>query len=184
MKAIDIDVEVNGVIEGSRRTFAESPNDILRRLLLPLSAPGPRPPLVDPSPQFVSEDWSELPALDKTRTTGRWNVEFRGRTFAAPNLRRAYHTVLLLLGAAFPDFLENFAEERGRARRFVARKPADLYLATPSLAKKHAAPLKDGWYFDTNLSTDQVARRVRVAARICGLRYGSDLRVLNNFEEI
>ena len=30
----------------------------------------------------------------------------------------------------------------------------------------------------------QVARRARIAARLCGLRYGRDLRILDNLREL
>jgi hypothetical protein len=100
------------------------------------------------------------------------------------NLKSAYRTLLLLLHERHPNFLQAYSEERARARRFVARAPRDLYLNSPELAKHHAKPLTAGWYFDTNLSTDQVARRARIATRLCGLSYGKDVRILNNLEEI
>ncbi|HEX8217258.1 MAG TPA: hypothetical protein VF577_07315 [Allosphingosinicella sp.] len=184
LKEIAIDVEVNSVIENGRRSFAETPNDILRRMLLRHSAAPSSPATGAERLEEPAEILTAQSPAGGSRRTGRWTVEFRGRAFAAHNLKGAYQSVLLLLSGAFPDFLEKFAQEQGRARRFVARSPVELYLTTPRLAKKHAAPLKDGWYFDTNLSTDQVARRIRIAARTCGLRYGSDLRVLNNFEQI
>ena len=77
-----------------------------------------------------------------------------------------------------------FAEEGGRSRRFVARTGTQLYPASPHLAKRHSALLAPGWYFDSNVSAVQVARRARVAARICGLRYGADVRILENLREI
>ena len=176
MRMIEIDLDVNRTIEHNRNSFSETPNDILRRIILvdqagtPTSAPAPEP---------VSADQS-----GPIRTRGRWSVELNGRDFPAPNLKLAYQTLLLLLSGSYPTFLEEFAKEKARSRRFVARSPGDIYLASPELAKDHAKPLKDGWYFDTNLSTDQVARRARIAARVCGLHYGKDVRLLNGNEEI
>jgi len=37
--------------------------------------------------------------------------------------------------------------------------------------------LVDGWFVDTNVSEQQVAKRVRVAAETAGLRYGIDVKV-------
>jgi len=111
-------------------------------------------------------------------------VEFRGQRHPAPNLKGAYRTLLLTLSEAFPDFLQQFSKEKSRARRFVSRVPAELYLSTPELADDHAELLRDGWYFDTNLSAQQVAARARIAARLTGLLYGRDVRILNNFQEI
>lgn len=176
LKSIEIDLEVNAIIELSRRSFSEAPNDILRRLLVngrkDSSSKVNRPRLPKPT------------AVPRERRTGRWTVEVDGRKEPAANLKGAYRTLLLFLHERDPHFLRSFSQQQARARRFVARSPADLYLASPELAKHHAKPLVDGWFFDTNLSTDQVARRARIAARLAGLRYGGDVRILNNLEEI
>jgi negative regulator of replication initiation len=176
MKMIEIDLDVNAAIEGERRSFRESANDILRRRLL-----GDREGARPPAQSAVDLESVEEPG---ERVTGRWMVELGGKRVSTSNLKSAYRTLLLLLEERHPDFLQAFSEERARARRFVARAPRDLYLNSPDLAKHHAKPLAAGWYFDTNLSTDQVARRARIAARLCGLKYGRDVRILNGLEEI
>lgn len=175
LKQIGIDLEVNRVIEGHRRSFSESPNDILRRLL-PLD--------VADRPAGTPPRASAAPESETVRRRGRWTVERGSKRIAAGNLKEAYRSALLLLNEEFPGFLSRFAEEQARSRRFVAKSPSELYLASPRLARHHAKPLVDGWFFDTNLSTDQVARRVRIAARICGVHYGPDFRLLNNLEQI
>lgn len=176
MKTVEIDLEVNAAIESARRSFQESANDILRRCLLSGTGGGH-----GMKTSNVQLDVTEEPG---GRITGRWAVELEGKRVSMSNLKAAYRTLLLLLKERNPDFLQAFSEERARARRFVARAPKDLYLNSPDLAKHHAKPLTEGWYFDTNLSTDQVARRARIAARLCGLRYGRDVCILNNLEEI
>ncbi len=175
LKQIGIDVDVNGVIESNRQSFTETENDILRRLLMPAADESRR-----------SRPAVPLADLDSgaVRARGRWAIVRGTNRRPASNLKEAYRLFLLQLHEEFPDFLERFADEQARSRRFVARSPTDLYLKSPALARHHAKPLADGWFFDTNLSTDQVARRVRVAARICGLRYGTDLMLLNNMEQI
>lgn len=174
LKQVDIDVDVNRMVEQHRRSFAESINDILSRILPLVPVSAPPVPLKGGTP-------SPAPG---TRTRGQWTVEIEGRRIAAGNLKAAYRTLLLALSERSPDFLARFAEEKGRSRRFVARTPGGLYGASPHLAKDHAEPLADGWYFDTNLSTAQVSARARVAARLCGLRYGADVRILENLREI
>jgi hypothetical protein len=119
-----------------------------------------------------------------TRRRGQFTVEVRGERISAANLKLAYRTLLETLDSRYPDFLAAFAEEGGRSRRFVARTQAQLYAASPHLAKRHAALLESGWHFDSNVSAIQVARRARIAARICGLRYGADVRILENLREI
>jgi hypothetical protein len=110
----------------------------------------------------------------------------RGERLCAANLKLAYRTLLETLDSLYPDFLPAFAEEKGRSRsrRFVARTRGQLYAASPHLAERHAALLESGWYFDSNVSAVQVARRARIAARICGLRYGTEVRILENLREI
>jgi len=87
---------------------------------------------------------------------------------------------LIKLSEHVPDFLQRFSLETGRSRRYVARSPAELYMKSPHLAADHAHPLVDGWYFDSNLSREQIKRRVRVAARLAGMNYGSDIKILEN----
>lgn len=174
LKQIGIDVEVHRLIEQHRRSFSESDNDILGRIL-------PLIPLVTPQPPARSETASPAPG---TRIRGQWTVEIEGHRIAAGSLKAAYRTLLTALSERSPDFLVRFAEEKGRSRRYVARTPGGLYGTSPHLAKDHAEPLVGGWYFDTNLSTAQVSTRARIAARLCGLRYGADVRILENLREI
>ncbi|HEX9964865.1 MAG TPA: hypothetical protein VGB04_07760 [Allosphingosinicella sp.] len=183
MKTIEIDVEVNAAIENGRKSFKEGANDILRRLLLERS---PEEATIGVRQRQTGSRnvFFDPPSNPGERITGRWTVQVEGRTVPAPSLKAAYRSLLLLLHERDPNFLTAFSKEAARARRFVARDPEALYLASPKLAKEHAKPLADGWHFDTNLSTDQVARRARIAARLAGLKYGKDVRVLNNFEEI
>jgi hypothetical protein len=175
LKQVGIDVDTNRMIEQHRRSFAENVNDILRRILplVPLSA-APVPSAARSAP----------PPPPGTRTRGLWTVEIEGNRIPAANLKSAYRGLLEALSARDTGFMARFSEEKGRSRRFVARTPGQLYAASPHLAEHHAERLADGWYFDTNLSTAQVAKRARIAARICGLRYGSDVRILENLREI
>lgn len=175
LKQIGIDVEINGVIEKYRRALSETENDILRRLLL-----------ADVAREEERGDPSNgaRARSGPPRQRGLWTVELNGERLPARSLKDAYRTLLLELDRLDSAFLQRFSLEQSRARRFVARHPKQLYLASPALAKDFAERLTDDWYFDTNLSADQVARRIRVAARLCGLNYGRDLRILNNLLEI
>lgn len=175
MKQIGIDLDVHRALEHQRRAFSESENDILRRLLI---SPADTP--VPPAASFKSQ----LAPTPPTRTRGLWTVEVLGSRTVAANLKDAYRSLLHQLASSYPSFLEKFSQERSRSRHFVARSKEALYETSPHLAEHHARPLKDGWFFDTNLSTEQVARRIRVAARVCGLLYGTDVRILENLREI
>jgi hypothetical protein len=172
-REIRIDLAVHGAIERARLALGESENDILRRLLLPARGAGKR---AEAKP-------GARRAPGPPRGRGLWSVEIAGRRIPAANAKQAYRILLRELAAAHPHFLEAFAGEKGRARHFVARSPAALYGTSPHLAR-HAEPLVEGWYFDSNLSTARVARLARIAARLCGLHYGSDVRILDNFRAL
>lgn len=176
LKQVGIDVDTNRMIEQHRRSFAESTNEILRRILplVPLST----------SPADTSSARQASPPAAGTRARGQWTVEIQGDRIPAANLKCAYRSLLEALSARDAGFMARFSEEKGRSRRFVARSPGHLYAASPHLAERYAECLPNGWYFDTNLSTAQVAKRARVAARTCGLRYGADVRILENLREI
>lgn len=175
LKPIGIDLDVCRAIERARLSFGECENDILRRLLLPARGGRTGAPRRAVAPG---------PVRGEPRRRGLWTVQVGGRKIPAANLKHAYRMLLRELEAAHPHFLEAFARERSRGRRFVARTPGELFGRSPHLARRHAELLVDGWYFDTNLSADQAARRARVAARLCGLHYGSDVRILDNLREI
>jgi len=172
-RRIEIDLDVHRAIEAARRALGESENEILRRLLLPARSARPRPRGAGAGAR----------AGAAPRSRGLWSVEICGRRAPAANLKDAYRVLLRELAAAHPDFLAAFAEERTFGRRFVARSPAALYGRSPHLAR-HGQRLGDGWWFDSNLSAGQVARRARIAARLCGLHYGSEVRILDNLKEI
>jgi hypothetical protein len=175
---IAIDVDVHRIIEASRKSFGESKNDILRRLLLP-DRPKTRRSLIRTRSRRRSPMRGTV-----NRARGLWSVEVNGERVAATNMKDAYRLLLLQLEDFAPGFLERFSVEGNGRRRFVARSAAALYASSPHLARDHARHLTDDWFFDTNLSTEQVARRARVAARVAGLAYGRNVRLLDNLREI
>jgi hypothetical protein len=173
LKQVGIDVDVHRAIETARQSFSETENDILRRLLLNV-----------PSPRSQRASERQPVQSDQVRTRGLWSVEVLGERMTAANLKDAYRTLLLKLDEIAPDFLLQFSTERARSRRFIARNPQELYDSSPHLAADHAKQLKDEWYFDTNLSAEQVAKRARAAARVAGLNYGRDVKVMENLRLI
>nr|WP_294847290.1 hypothetical protein [uncultured Sphingomonas sp.] len=176
LRTIGIDVDVHRIIEQARQSFAETENDILRRLLNAKGVAREPESGIAPAPRIA------LPTASRTR--GLWCVRIGDGRIPAANLKDAYRALLLQLSAMSDDFLPAFANEKARSRRFIARRPEELYLSSPHLAKAYAAPLTNGWYFDSNLSGEQVASRARVAARIAGLRYGQDVSIMENLREI
>ncbi|WP_106639487.1 hypothetical protein [Allosphingosinicella vermicomposti] len=173
LKQIGIDVDVHRLIEQSRLSFGESENDILRRLLLAQPAHDPK-----------TASSRKSPARIGARARGSWTVVIGQERIAATNLKNAYYIFLRRLAEAYPDFLPLFAQERSHSRRFVAQVAEQLYENSPHLARTFACTLVDGWYYDSNLSADQISRRARIAARLCGIHYGTDARILGNAREL
>jgi AraC-like DNA-binding protein len=173
LKRIGIDLDVNRVIEAHRRSFEESENDILRRLLL-----------ADATEVDATNGLSLVTDLDVAsfgmRNRGFWQVAWDSKVVGATSLKDAYCQLLVMANTAVPNLLDRLASERARSRRYVARQPGDLYLSSPHLAKDHAIEVVPGWFVDLNLSEAQVAKRARVAARLAGLAYGSAVWIRNS----
>lgn len=164
-KQIGIDIDVHRALEAQRQSFGETENDILRRMLLPVQKGEPRTAN------------SVLRKMVERRSRGSWRIHYRGTADEAQNMKEAYREALLLLDRDYPSFLRDFSQLSSRSRRFVSRKPEELYSNAKHLAKDHAHRLKDGWFFDTNLSREQVEVRLRAASDLVGLSYGVDLDV-------
>lgn len=168
MKQIGVDVDVNRVIEANRQSFAETENDILRRLLLDRKQGGLAKVTVEDAPQFGA------------RQRGNWQVAVGRKIVGGTSLKDAYCKLLMLGHEQDPRFLARMAQEKGRTRRFVAARPEALYPASPHLAKDHALELVPGWFADTNLSETQVSHRARTAARVLGMAYGKEVWLREN----
>lgn len=177
LRRIPIDLDVHRAIERERQSFLESESDILRRLLL---SPDRE------SCSLIRKAGRRRPSLRSkvARSRGLWSVEVHGERIPATNMKDAYRTLLVELDRRYPGFLDRFAREGSGRRRFVARTPEALYTSSPHLASEHARHLTGDWHFDSNLSTEQVARRARIAARVAGLTYGRDVHLRDNLREI
>jgi hypothetical protein len=176
MRQIGIDVDVHRLIEQNRLSFEESENSILRRLLLSRGA--------EQQSERGSGGGRRSTPRHGTRARGQLAVVFGSERFPAANLKNAYYIFLRRLAEHDPGFLPRFAQERSHSRRYVAEVAEQLYDRAPHLARTFACTLVDGWYYDSNLSADQVAKRARIAARLCGLHYGVDVKIVDNFREL
>ena len=125
------------------------------------------------SPEF------EAPRRDLTsgRRSGVFAVEIGRHAGTYPNLRALLIGSLRKLAEGDETFLARLSEEKGRTRRLVARRPADLFPEDkPHLVEKGAAELGDGWWVNTNNSQDAVKSWLRKAAVVAGLDPSRDLR--------
>jgi hypothetical protein len=166
LKQIGIDVDIHREIEAHRISFSESDNDILRRMLLK-----------QPSARLPATNETKRRVTSEHRTRGDWIVTFFGETHAAPNMKEAYKKLLLLLDERYPNFLQKFATRSSRSRLFISKNPEDIYGSAPHLAQDHAKPLTKGWFFDTNLSREQVDARLAVASEVVDACFGIDIAI-------
>jgi len=170
-KQIGIDVQVYKLIETNRLSFSETENDILHRMLLKSAPQTKIKTSAIPTPE----------KLQVSRKRGSWKVIIAGRQILAANMVDAYREMLLALASDNPTFLDQFSKQRGRTRLFISKVPSNLYAdASAHLAAECAKELISGWYYDSNLSKEQVVQRARAAATVAGLRYGVDLQIMED----
>jgi hypothetical protein len=87
--------------------------------------------------------------------------------------------VLTELAKADPSFLERCSQHpdaQGRKRRYIARKPEELYPDRPDL-RELSEPLPGGWFVATNLNNVLKKNIIHIAAEAAGLTFGKDVIV-------
>ena len=77
-----------------------------------------------------------------------------------------------------PQFMERFAKRTvSKTRRLVARNRSELYEKS-HLIDRHSKKLENGWWIGTNLSKRQVRRHIETACGEAGVRFGSQLKLI------
>ena len=101
----------------------------------------------------------------------------KGVRSSAMNGRDVMQQVFEALTKLDPTFPERFAglPKHGRTRRYLARKPEDLYPGRPDLSREHSLQLKSGWWLGTNHSRATIMQIIQMACGVSGLHYGTDL---------
>lgn len=115
-------------------------------------------------------------AKRKRRRGGRRELEFvlLGTKRRCKTYTDVLVEVIQQLALQDPQFLRRFSEQGGRTRRYVARKPEELYPDRPDLAT-FSRRIQAGWWVATNYSAKDIESILRKACRIAGLTWGSDL---------
>lgn len=79
------------------------------------------------------------------------------------------------------QFMQRFAAQTvGRRRELVARDRQNLYPDTPDLVEKRSLDLGNGWWLGHKLDADTIRRRIRTACEIVGVKYGSELKLIES----
>ena len=171
-RMIEIDMKTNTLIEANRLDFDETHNDIVQRCL-----------------ESINERTSEVkinqigqstapPTISKSRrSSGHYEYRLFHVDYSESSLKAAYVSCLRSLQARDSAFYSTIAEEETRARRIIANEPEKLYKNTPELAAQHAERIDGNWYVDVNLSESQVIQRLKIACKVAGIEFGSDLEL-------
>lgn len=150
-------------LSGSRQAVAQVPR--ASSVALPRSAPAPT---LKPTAGSTTE----------ARSCGV-GYTFEGQFVACRNGREVLEAVFEALAKRDASFLERFAArpKHGRTRRYLARKPDELYPGRPDLAREHFVRLQSGWYIGTNVSHAQIERIIEMACEVSRIRFGKELIV-------
>ncbi len=153
-------------IEAQRLSFAETHDAIIRRALAVRTATPAR---------AIGRLLASVRGAPRRR--GRTSVTLFGREQAVMNLRDGYLTILAALVRHKVSLFELLAAEGSARRRWMARSAEGLFVTAPHLASRHAHEITPNWFVDTNLSRDQIVKRLTVAARLAGYRFGEDVAI-------
>ncbi len=159
MTSISVDIDVHKAIEGRRKSFGQSPNQILRDVFN-----------LDTPPAMPKEKPS------RASGSGSYTIVVGGKSITEPSMKLAYKKAILALAATDRTFLQRLSLEETPARRIVATEPQNLYKASPGLVT-YAERLDEKWWIDLNLSSQQASSRLAIACKVANLKFGSDLRI-------
>ena len=127
--------------------------------------------LTQPAPQ----------AVPRSPVLPRRGCGYRSEFLQATTKIELYIAVLKRIWREFPELREKIADRLKResySRSYVAVTPTALFDVWPEWkARRHSVVLVDGWYADRNVGQKQMARVLRIAAEVAGLRWGADIRV-------
>ncbi len=99
-------------------------------------------------------------------------------SFNTSSAKETLAEILKKLQDRDPGFMDRLAKETvGRKRRLVARDRNDLY-DDPKFVKQSSLDLQNGWWLGHHLSTAQVQRYIKTACEVAGVKYGTQLTLI------
>lgn len=103
--------------------------------------------------------------------------EFQGEFHACRNAIDTLKKVFALLISRDPTFAERFAglPKHGRVRRYLAKRPDELYRDRPDLVSLCSEEIAPGWWMATNLSKWDIRKVIGMACDVAQLTDGRDL---------
>lgn len=165
-----VTVSADGILEaGTDYRNMSRRYDFLKEAFVAVGEP--RTPSGDPAPQTV-----EPTKHDAGRRSGLYAVEIRGNARSYTNLKNLLSDTVERLSALDPGFMDRLHQEKARSRRLVSRERGELF-DKQHLAEHHAIKLANGWWMNTNNSTEQVKRWLNVIARCANLSWNRDIKI-------
>ncbi|MEW6543888.1 MAG: type I restriction endonuclease [Nitrospirota bacterium] len=119
------------------------------------------------------------PVGSAARSLSSIGFVLNGTHVSARNAIEVLIAVLEELAKRDASFLDRFAAlpKHGRTRRYVARRPEELYPGRPDLARDYSVQLTSGWWVCTNLSRAAITRIIEMACEVARIVFGRDLVV-------
>lgn len=114
------------------------------------------------------------PTRQRRRKAGDLEYVLLGKRYKASTAIGMLIEVLQTLDARDSDFLPCLNKETGRKRRYVARRPEDLYPGRPDLSR-YSSELRPGWWVGTNCNRRVIESILQKSCRIAGLKWGVDI---------
>lgn len=96
--------------------------------------------------------------------------------------RNGKETLLELLNhlhgqdSGFLDRLSKHPKNKTKKRQFVARNREDLY--TKKFEDYAYTPISDGWWVGTNLNTEAIKQRIKLACEVASIEFGRNLKLI------
>jgi excisionase family DNA binding protein len=116
----------------------------------------------------------DTPTLTRRRRAGNIEYVLLGKRHVASTAIGMLIDVLRALDARDTEFLPSLSKEKGRLRRYVARRPEDLYPGRPDLSH-YSSELRPGWWVGTNHNRKVIESILKKACHVAGLKWGIDI---------
>lgn len=153
MNSLPIDLVLHKAIEAHRVNMSESQLDIVKRVFG-----------VNGGESFSSISDTDVQSLRVRhgRRGGDYEFVINGETLVRHSLKEVLKTVILAMEKTKKGTIERIATYRTpRGRRVVSRKNVEIYPGNLELVKNSAEKLNAEWWYDTNISNNQLKRYIQ-----------------------
>ncbi|MER8976098.1 MULTISPECIES: hypothetical protein [unclassified Mesorhizobium] len=153
MTTLPIDLHLHKAIEAHRLNMSETQLDIVKRVF-GIGSNGN-------VSQMVQMEL-ESGRVRHGRRGGEYEFVVNGERMVRHSLKEVLKAVILAMEKTKKGAIERISTYRTpRGRRVVAKKNVEIYPGNPELVEKSAERLNGDWWFDTNISRNQLKRYIQ-----------------------